>query len=91
MNNKLESYVGFAIRAGLVAIGMDNIKPNAEVCLLSQNLAENSKDKIKNLKNLKVFEIEQSVLDKMLNEGVKVISIKRSELSKAIIKLLEEK
>lgn len=91
MNNKLCSYIGFAIKAGLVYIGVDNIKPNAEVCLITNNLAENSKEKINNLKNVKVFEIDQSIFDKMLNAGVKVISIKKSELSKAIVKLLEEK
>ncbi len=91
MNNKLCSYIGFAIKSGLVYIGVDNIKPNAEVCLITNNLAENSKEKINNFKNLKVFEIDQSIFDKMLNAGVKVISIKKSELSKAIVKLLEEK
>lgn len=90
-NQKLTTLIGFAIKSGIVNKGIDNVKPNTEVCLIAKNASENTKNKLKKYPQVKVFEIDESILSNLLNEGVKVITIKKSELSKAIINLLEEK
>lgn len=90
-NKKLTTLIGFAIKSGIVSKGADNVNQNAEVCLISNDVSENTKSKLTKYTSIKKFEIDASIFSNLLNESVKVITIKKSELSKAIINLLEEK
>ena len=90
-DNKIYTLIGFAIKARLVRVGMDNITNSCDICLYSKSLSENGKSKLGNLHGIKIYEVDQEIFTKLFNESVKIVSIIKSELSKAISNLLEEK
>ena len=90
-NNKIYSLIGFAIKARLVRVGMDNITKICDVCLYSKSLSENAKSKLGNLHGIKSYEVDQEIFTNFFNESVNIVSIIKSELSKSISNLLEEK
>ncbi len=91
--NKVFSYVGFAVRAGKVKIGIDNVlsaKKVPYVVLYDKTLAENSKKKLlSRCENVNpTFCVDMD--DVFPGKGCKVLGITDRNLAKAIIDNLEE-
>ena len=94
--NKISTYLGFALRSGICSKGSEAVKleiknKKADVVLLSDSLSENGLKLIVNAckNNNTVYTILSSdVFNRLLKSDVKVISIKKSELSKQIIKII---
>lgn len=94
--NKIFTYLGFALRSGICSKGSEAVKieikkNKADVVLLSDSLSENGLKPIVNAckNNNTIYTILSSdIFSRLLKSDVKVISIKKSELSKQIIKII---
>lgn len=94
--NKISTYLGFALRSGICSKGSEAVRleiknKKADVVLLSDSLSENGLKPIINAckNNNTVYTIlSNDIFDRLLKSDVKVISIKKSELSKQITKII---
>lgn len=93
---KAITYLNFAIKSGTVRFGYNAIlgtKPrDLKVVLLTENISDNSKNKIlKHCKNYKIqiYLIQPDFRLLINNTGTKVIGILKSELGKKIDELLK--
>jgi len=82
MNQKIKSYVGFAIKSGHSKIGTDNIlkSKNIKVIVICSNLSDNAKRKIANFSAAPIL-----VKDGVLPDGVLALGVTDSSLASAII------
>lgn len=94
-NQKLFSYIGFALRARLCSKGTDAVLGNirskkADVVILDASASENTQKKIKDAcKHHQIFLVlvEQEALYRHTKENIKVLSIQASPLSEQIKRL----
>lgn len=93
-NNKLKSYLGFAIKSRSIVFGIENIAKAKQIklVLISNKLTQSGKNKILNLcekKNLKYINIDEELFDEIIQKaGIKIVAITDKNLSDAIIKEL---
>lgn len=86
---KIKSYLGFAIKSGDIVYGVDNILKN-KCCLViySENLSENSINKLKNYINKTnnfIIGVNFNEMCELVdNDSVLAFGIKNKELAKAI-------
>ena len=89
---KIRSYVGFAIKAGKVKIGIDNIlsaKKNPFVVLYDEKLSDNSKRKLlSGCEKTVVYSAPMSEI--MPGKNCLAIGVCEKNLATAIIKEMEE-
>lgn len=91
--DKIKSYVGFAIKSRKIKYGTDEILKmnNAELIILSSDLAENSKKKItqKFVGKTQIIEFSQEKLNFLFNgKTTKAAAITDKNLSEAITKTI---
>lgn len=80
---KTKAYLGFAKKSGKIAFGIDNaVAKRSKLIIFSNELSENSKNKIKNSK-IQFIELEKSEYQK-LAESALAIGILDSSLADAI-------
>ncbi len=98
MNSKIVSYLHFAFRSRKAVLGLNKLfemkKTKISCIILNQNLAQNSRDKIKNkFGDLIIFESEKmKELFRDLNlSDYKVLTLLKSSLSRKIIEELKAK
>ena len=84
--NKINSYIGFAIKGRKVVYGADNILINKHCKLIvaSEELSQNSLQKLQT-KNIQTIILPQSVYNTLNLRGL-VVGITDESLSQAIIK-----
>ncbi len=94
MNDKLATYLGFAIKSRNIVYGVDNIESNAaRICmvLIDDTLATNSLNKLKNIalkSNIKLYRVVDTTLDMLLNSNnCKAIGLTSVGLANAIREL----
>ncbi len=91
-NNKVQTYLGFAIKARKIVFGADDIlkAKRQKVILASKNLSEASLQKIEtfaNTKNIPLIIVDnQTFLSVFGEKNIKVIAITDEGLASAIIK-----
>ncbi len=91
-NNKVQTYLGFAIKARKIVFGADDIlkTKRQKVILASKNLSEASLQKIEtfaNTKNIPLIIVDnQTFLSVFGEKNIKVIAITDEGLASAIIK-----
>lgn len=90
---KISSYIGFALKAGKVVFGTDNVLTSNKrmLVIMSDELSGNAAAKISahaTAKGWRVIEISDigSVIPR---EGVKVIGIREKNLAETILKLTD--
>ena len=94
-NQRLKTYLGFALRARLCTKGTDAVLSNirakkADVVILENDASENTKKQIRNAcssHGITLLESEDNVLFQITKENYKVISVKTSTLSEQIKQL----
>jgi len=92
---KLQSYLGFALRAGLCAKGSEAVLLNirnqkADVVLLDRDAAYNTKKQIANAchtYNVRLIEVDEDLLFHVTKQNFKTLAIKASPLSEQIKQL----
>lgn len=92
---KIRAYVGFAFNARKIVVGTDNIlkTKNNGIVLLSDDLSQNAKNKIKNhAKNeTMIFELKSDNFYYVTHKtNIKAIKIVMPDIEKAIINYLQE-
>lgn len=98
MKDKLETYLGFAIRSGNIVYGVDNIEAKiSKICLViyDRRLSENGVNKLKNVTKRNQIDtlISETTIDDLINkQNCKAIGITSKDLARAIqeLNLLEE-
>lgn len=94
LKDKIISLIGFAIKAGKVVFGADNIIKNKKIYLIvcCKTLSINSLENIKVAVNGKIpIIISQNPLcDITYKKGVKVLGVTDKQMSSAIIKNLSD-
>lgn len=91
-NDKVKTYISFAIKSGTCALGIDNILKmrHPKVILTAKGLSPNSQNKIKNkFGNVPCFETD-FVLGQN-TENVLALAISNQNLADACIKILSKK
>lgn len=91
--SKINCYIHFAVKAGKVLWGIDNLTRNTKkqvrIVLYDESIASNSKkvlDKYLSEKNVPSLQVPENYLnDLLLRENVKVIAILDESLGNAII------
>lgn len=85
--DKINSYVGFAIKSKTIVYGADNIlkSKNINLILASEELSQNTINKLKNT-NLKIINLPSEKYNSLNLKGL-VVGIKDKSLADAIIKL----
>lgn len=85
--DKINSYVGFAIKSNAIVYGADNIvkSKNIHLILASEELSDNTMSKLKNT-NIKIFSLPSEKYSSLNLKGL-VVGIKDRSLASAIIKL----
>ena len=83
--NKINSYIGFAIKSRKVVYGADNIlKSNAcKLVIISDALAQNTQQKLQT-KNIKIITVPESDYQTLNLKGL-AVAITDSSLAQAII------
>lgn len=90
---KLKTLIGFAIKSNKLKYGIDNITKKTDVVIVSMGLSDSSMQKLKRQceeNQIKLKELSINDFSTITKEGVKVITIEKSELSNAIYQLMEE-
>ena len=98
MKDKLETYLGFAIRSGNIVYGVDNIEAKISkiyLIIYDRRLSENGVNKLNNVskKNQVDTLISEATIDDLINkQNCKAIGITSKDLAKAIqeLNLLKE-
>ena len=98
MKDKLETYLGFAIRSGNIVYGVDNIEAKISkiyLIIYDRRLSENGANKLNNVskKNQVDTLISEATIDDLINkQNCKAIGITSKDLAKAIqeLNLLKE-
>ena len=88
MNNKIVSYIGFAIKSGAVVYGADDIlksKKNSGVILYKKDINEKNLNKIKSKLKIPCLDCDEELTSFEKLSGAKVIFITDKNLSEAII------
>ena len=88
MNNKIVTYISFALKSGKVIFGMDDIiksKKNIGAILYKKDLSEKNLNKIKDKKNMPCLLLTEELDSFERLKGVKVIMITDKNLSDAIV------
>lgn len=91
--NKIESYIGFAIKARKVGWGVDNIVAKREkpyLILTDSSLSTGSKRKLANYAsthNIDISELEE--LTSIIGRGAKAIGVNEPNLAAAINKVMK--
>lgn len=87
----IDAYIGFSIKSGKVLLGYDalEIKPyKAKIVLFSDDLSQNSVDKVINLKSkydFKLYRIKNEYFKGFIKkDNCKLIALTDGELSKAV-------
>lgn len=82
--NKINSYIGFAIKSRKVVYGADNIlsSKNCKLIVASTDLAQNTIDKLKT-KNIQIVMVDHSEFQTLNLRGL-VVGITDENLSNAI-------
>lgn len=85
--DKINSYVGFAIKSKTIVYGADNIlkSKNINLILASEELSQNTINKLKNT-NLIIINLPSEKYNSLNLKGL-VVGIKDKSLADAIIKL----
>lgn len=93
---RIKSFVGFAVRAGKVVWGTDNVlayKKKLRLVLASADLAENAREKLRAYCEKKPAEFvvltDLTVAELVHREGVKAVGVIDKNLSDAILSELE--
>jgi len=92
--NKLKTYIGFAIKAGNVVFGYDNLivsRKKLELVLMCNTLNDKMTSKVFNFctnKNLKVIKLDLNLGD-LISRNCKVLGISNHNLSQAILNELK--
>lgn len=90
MKNKIETLLGFAVKARKIIYGWDNIEKRRGIHLIicDTNLSENTLKKIIRDSNEKtpVIISHNSLENIIYKQGVKVIAVTDKQMSEAIIK-----
>lgn len=94
-NQKLKTYLGFALRARLCTKGSDAVlsqirSKKAGVVILDNDASQNTKKQIRNAcssYSITLLEAESNLLFQLTKENYKVMSIKTSTLSEQIKQL----
>ncbi len=92
-NNKIKTLINFSKKAGIVVYGQDNLTHNVALCLTSNELSENSLNKIRAICNRYKINhkvLEQEFFNLNFNDKTKVVALLKSELATSIGKLMEE-
>ena len=88
--NKIKTYINFAKKSKSIIYGVDDIvKSNKlKIIILSDGLADNSKQKIQKLaqtKNIFILELEKNIFFELVqNDIIKIFAITDANLAKAI-------
>ena len=88
--NKIKTYINFAKKSKSIIYGVDDIvKSNKlKIIVLSDGLADNSKQKIQKLaqtKNIFILELEKNIFFELVqNDIIKIFAITDANLAKAI-------
>ncbi len=94
MKDKIDSIIGFALRARKVIFGTDNLKNNKNINLIicCKSLGDNSFKQLKALANNRIpLVVSHKLLEDITyKKGVKAIGIKDKQMSKAILNNLTE-
>ena len=88
MNNKIVTYISFALKSGKVIFGMDDIiksKKNIGAILYKKDLSEKNLNKIKDKKNMPCLLLSEELDNFERLKGAKVIMITDKNLSDAIV------
>lgn len=91
MDDKVRSYIGFAVKASKVVYGIDNILQSPKSILLvlyDSSLSSNAVSKAKLLcdtRNIQCIQLQDPIQDLVYKYNCKVIGIKDSSLSRAIV------
>ena len=89
MNNKIKTYIGFAIKKGSVAYGVDGIKACRKrifVVLYTQNLSEGSKKSLLSFtekRGLQAMQIDE--YDLLKRRNCKAVAICDKSLADAVV------
>lgn len=94
--NKLVSYIGFAIKSGKVIFGYDNLfksKQNPKIIIFCKTLSEKMKNKLDlfaKSKKIKLLTLENFILSDIIKrDNCKVLGICDENLAKVIINEIE--
>ena len=95
--SKVETYLGFCVRAGKVVYGVDNVekaKKGVFLLLVDEALGPNSLKIVKNVQeklDCPLLIVEQGVLSEFLHRpAVKTVAIKEKNLAAAILSAIAE-
>ena len=88
MEDKINTYFGFAIKKRSIIFGIDNIlkSKNEMVVFVSNDLSINSCDKLKNI-GISYFVIDMPMVLK--NRGVKAVAVTDKNLAEAILNIIK--
>lgn len=92
INNKIKSYTGFAIKAGKVVYGVDNILKNSpKFVIFDKNLGQAGKRKLLNFLETRQIDYYQTDINEIIQkENCKAIGIQERNLINAIKKVIKE-
>lgn len=98
LSTRINTFVGFAVRAGKIVWGTDNVlawKKKLRLILASENVSENALEKLRRYAESKPADLKvlgsDAVAELTHRDGVKVIGITDKNLSDAIVQELERK
>lgn len=92
INNKIKSYTGFAIKAGKIVYGVDNILISSpKFVIFDKNLGQASRRKLLNFLNKNDIDYYETDMSEIINNNTcKALGIKEKNLIKAIRNVLKE-
>lgn len=92
---KAESLIGFAVKAGKILYGLDNIKAahtGIHLIIYSTDASEKTQKEIKyqaKEKGLPLVESQKSIEEIVYKGGIKAVAIKDRQMSRAILNSLD--
>lgn len=95
MNNKILTYINFAIKSGQIVYGIDNIKAAKQkmTCVLFDSTAtsrlENTIKTFCETKNILYAQLDVSIDELLKTKNCKVLGICNENLSKQIINIIK--
>lgn len=89
-NNKLSTFIGFAVKSRNIVFGVDDIlsSKKAKLILVSSNLSENSRKKLSEYaenKHISMVMVEEDIFETIFKDkNIKAIAITDENLANAI-------
>lgn len=93
-HDKVETLIGFAIRAGKVIFGYDNIEGNRKCALIivCKNLSQNSKERVlRKAGKTPVIETQCTLSEITHRNGCKAIALTDKQMAQAVKNCLNER